>query len=138
MNSQLIKQISNILQKKDGQLSNKDLFSLISLIALIKIIDIYEDYQTINKPEQNINEQITSTQNNQLTQLISQLQQGTGSNQGTNIQQMLPLLLNLLNNKGNNRDFTDKQSSPDNNSNNINEENTEDKKENTEKKKSYK
>ena len=104
MNNQLLTVINSILEQKSNQLSGDDFFSLISIITLIKIIDIYtkNENKLIQAPEK-------QADTGNLAQILTQFQQGDSPGDN-NLQQLLPILLNVLGSKKNTGKYEDSNS----------------------------
>lgn len=103
-NSQLLNILTRILQQNSSKFNSNELFGLVSLILLLEIIDIFR----INNRESSsldVTEKKEKKSNlpslNNIGGLLSQLQ---GQN-NSNLQQMLPLLMNALSGNKSNLDL---------------------------------
>ncbi|MFW5985107.1 MAG: hypothetical protein ACOCQ1_02405 [Halanaerobiaceae bacterium] len=112
MNSQLVNIINGLLSQKNMNLSETNLLEILSLIALMKIIDLEEQQATVSRTKIEPHQAPVSSQSskiNNINQLLGQLSSGNENN----LQQLLPLLLQTLNNNQN----TSKQNFNDSTSN---------------------
>ena len=90
--NQLMNILNNLLQEENTTLPRNQAFSLLSVITLLEIVNLYR------KKDMEVKQSSSQNSGDPITQLISNLPAEKGN---VNLQQMLPLLLNLLGNSNN-------------------------------------